>query len=736
MPSFEGQPPSVNQPVYVDQPLYVDQIEECVDLALEKLGNRIVMGTPLGLGKPNHLINAFYRRAVANPDISLEILTALSLERPRARTDVEKKFLQPFVDRVFGDYLPLDYMQDLRAGKVPDNIVISEFYIKAGAMIGVLPIQSNYISTNYTFAARDINARGVNLIVQMVAQREIDGEKRLSLSCNTDITFDLHEMMQQRAHEAPVLSIAQVHNDLPFMLNRAVVKQDFFDVVLENKTLNNTLFSAPNLSVSNTDFMLGLRASSLIKDGGTLQIGIGALGDAITYATLVRHQQNADYRNMITEAGDSVDLINTAGGVGMFSHGLYGCSEMFVNGFMHLRKAGVLKRLVYDDIGIQSLLDKQLISTDVTHETIGALHNAGLIDSPLRKRDVDWLVHWGVLREGVTFEADALQVGDQKLSLDINSAAALASINKQALGDKLKHGIYMHGGFFIGPKEFYDTLNGLPDDEMRGIAMDSVRCINRMSNEPLQSLQRRHARFINTGMMVTLSGAVVSDGLENGQVVSGVGGQYNFVAQAHELPDAKSVICIRSTRGQGKKATSNIVAAYGHTTIPRHLRDIVVTEYGIADLRGKTDAEIILQLIRIADSRFQQTLLDEAIAAGKVKPDTVIPDVWQQNTPEKINRFIDRWRQANYFPRYPLGSDFTAEEQALAHSLLDVKALQDDPPRLIAATIKSVLHDADDEAAAPFLKRIGLDHPDTAKELVLQQLLLLELEEHGYLKPL
>ena len=717
-------------------PLYVDKVEECVDRALAKLGNRIVMGTPLGLGKPNQLINAFYRRAVANPDISLEILTALSLERPRARTAVEKQFLQPFVDRLFGDYPPLDYMQDLRAGKVPDNIVISEFYIKAGAMIGVLPIQSNYISTNYTFAARDINARGVNLIVQMVAQREIDGEKRLSLSCNTDITLDLYEMMQQRVHETPLLSIAQVHDELPFMRNKAVVKQDFFDVVVENPAYNTTLFSAPNLSVSNTDFMLGLRASALIKDGGTLQIGIGALGDAITYATLLRHKNNTDYGSMIKEAGDDTTLIQTTGGTEPFSGGLYGCSEMFVNGFMHLRKAGVLKRCVYDDIGIQSLLDQQKISVKVTSDTLKAMLSAGLIQSPLRQQDVNWLVHWGVLDNTVTYEAGALKVAGQTLSADLNDSTALSAINKHALGDHLKHGVFMHGGFFIGPKDFYNALNALPETEMQGIAMDSVRCINRLSNEPLQSLQRRHARFINTGMMVTLGGAVVSDGLENGQVVSGVGGQYNFVAQAHELADAKSIICIRSTRGHGKKATSNIVASYGHTTIPRHLRDIVITEYGIADLRGKTDSEIILQLIRIADSRFQQSLLDVAIETGKVDPQCTLPGAWLHNTPDKINGFIEHWRQKNYFPRYPLGCDFTKEEQALAHSLLDVKALQADPARLISATIKSLLHNADDEAAAPFLERIGLEHPQAPKDILLQQLLLLELEDNGYLKPL
>jgi len=672
-------------------PLYLNQVEECVDRALETLGKRIVMGAPLGLGKPNQLINAFYQRAVADPEISLEILTALSLEKPRARTEIEKNFLQPFVERVYGDYPPLEYMQALRKGTLPDNVVISEFYIKAGAMVKVLPIQTNYISTNYTFAARDINARGVNLIVQMVAQREIDGKKQLSLSCNTDITLDLHPMLKKRAADSPVLAIAQVHDDLPFMVNNAIVEQDFFDVVVENDALNTTLFSAPNLSVSTADFMLGLHVSTLIKDGGTLQIGIGAMGDAISYATLVRHSSNADYKNMIKQAGVDQTLAESVGGSDPFSSGLYGCSEMFVNGFMHLRKAGVLTRCVYDDIGLQSLLDQGLI---------------------------------------------AIQVSNYSIGVDLEDQAILSELNKHALGERLNNGIFMHGGFFIGPKDFYDTLNKLPDDEMQGIAMDSVRCINRMSDEPLQSLQRRHARFINTGMMVTLGGAVVSDGLENGQVISGVGGQYNFVAQAHELDDARSIICIRSTRGHGSKATSNIVASYGHTTIPRHLRDIVVTEYGVADLRGKRDAEIIMALIRIADSRFQQELLEAAISTGKVDPQTTIPQEWLNNTAEKTDEFINHWRQKSFFPRYPLGCDFTKQEQALAHSLRDLKTLQKNPAGLVTAAIKSMLHNTDDEAAAPFLERIGLEHPDTAKDVILQQLLLLELEENGYLKPL
>ena len=64
--------------------------------------------------------------------------------------------------------------------------------------------------------------------------------------------------------------------------------------------------------------------------------------------------------------------------------------------------------------------------------------------------------------------------------------------------------------------------------------------------------------------------------------------------------------------------SSNVVTGYGHTTIPRHLRDVAITEYGIADLRGKTDAECIAAMIDIADSRFQEKLLSDAKRANKI----------------------------------------------------------------------------------------------------------------------
>src|SRR3989454_4625727 len=82
---------------------------------------------------------------------------------------------------------------------------------------------------------------------------------------------------------------------------------------------------------------------------------------------------------------------------------------------------------------------------------------------------------------------------------------------------------------------------------------------------------------------------------------------------------ARSDVMLRATRRADRRTTSNIRWNYGHTTIPRHLRDVVVSEYGIADLRGKTDRDVIAAMLAIADSRFQDELLRRAKDAGKIE---------------------------------------------------------------------------------------------------------------------
>jgi acyl-CoA hydrolase len=236
-------------------------------------------------------------------------------------------------------------------------------------------------------------------------------------------------------------------------------------------------------------------------------------------------------------------------------------------------------------------------------------------------------------------------------------------------------GTLLTAAFFLGSRALYRALREMPQSELAKLRMTSVSFVNQLyGNEDAKRRARIKARFVNHAMLATLLGAVVSDGLEDGRVVSGVGGQYNFVAQSFALGDARSIIVLPATRASGGRITSNIRWNYGHTTIPRHLRDIVVTEYGIADLRGKTDRDVIAAMLSVADSRFQGDLLARAKRAGKIEQSFQLAPAYRDNTPERIERALLEAREQGMLPRFPFGTDFTATEQRLVPALKLLKS--------------------------------------------------------------
>jgi acyl-CoA hydrolase len=712
-----------------------DNIEACVDMAIERVGKRIVLGAPLGLGKPTQLMNAFYQRAAADPELELHIYTALSLEPPKPGSDLEARLAQPILDRLFGNVVELDYMKALRSNSLPANISVSEFYFKAGSMKSHAAAQQNYISSNYTHIARDIVAVGVNVLVQLVAVRDGENGTEVSLSCNPDTAIEVAELLQER-DGGPYVILGQANAELPFMECDAHVDASVFDGLLRDPVCETSLFAVPNASVPLQDYATALHASALVADNGTLQIGIGSLGDAVAHALILRQHHNIEYRNLL----DSITTIDPADDTLIeegkpFEKGLYVSTEMFVNGMMHLIEQGIVKRRVYDNLIIQRGLNSGAIREEIDGTLLDFASEQGLLPQRLEATTLSTLQGLGLLPQSCQVDEDTLTIAGTDYSNDTHDSETRQAILDATAGTRLKGGKILHGGFFLGPRDFYQKLYNLDAHGQSELCMTGVRRTNQLLlDPPLYSAQRLKARFINTGMIVTLTGAVASDALEDGTVISGVGGQYNFVAMAHDLPGARSVLCIRASRGHGKTLKSNIVPSYGHITIPKHLRDVIVTEYGIADLRGQSDSEIIKRLIAIADSRFQQELINTAKANHKLESDWELPESAKNNTPEHLQKLLGDSFGGPLLPAYPFGTDLTDKELALASSLKHIKAMTEEPKSFAYNMLRALLHKADEHKAQPYLERLGLEHPDSSKEFIIQQLLLLELEEQGYLK--
>ena len=635
----------------------LDSIEAAVELMLDRIDGPLQVGAPLGLGKPHRLLNALYARATADASRPLHLYTALSLDPPSAGKGLEGRFLGPFVSRHFGDDFPrLDYVAAMQRDALPAHIKVEEFYFQSGALLGSSQAQRRYASLNYTHVARALADRGVNCIVQRVARES--GGTRLSLSCNTDLTFDAIDAIVAVGLPRPLL-VAEIDPELPWVDGSASVDEEFFDAVVTPPGPHPKLFGLPRQPVGEVDYAIGFHASALVVDGGTLQIGIGALADALCHALALRHLDNAAYRKVLaalrSPAADDPTL-------GPFARGLYGCSEMLNEGFKRLVEAGVMRRKVVED------------------------------EAVMRR-----------LVEGGATDAD------------------------HALLER--EGQYLHGAFYLGSHDLYDWLRDLDDDTRRAIDMRRVSSVNELygGNETLERLQRRDARFFNSCMMATALGAAVSDALEDGRVVSGVGGQYNFVAMAHALPCARSVLMFRAVRDAGGRSSSNVVWNYGHTTIPRHLRDVYISEYGVADVRGKADEDCVMAMAGICDARFQPELLETAKAEGKLRRDFAPDPHAADNTPAWLSETLVPLRREGTLPDYPLGSDFTAVEQRLVRALGWLKASTGGTSGKLRTVARALLHRhrTDPEAMA----RMDLERPTGFGEHLEARLLALALHE-------
>jgi len=598
---------------------------ETADAIINAVGKTIVLGLPVGIGKATHIADALYERAVNDSSLSLTIFTGLTLEVPKAGSDLERRFLDPFARRMYSSWPTPAYAFDVRRNSLPANIEVREFYMRPGAYLGNPLAQQNYTSINYSHVAAELMALGVNVIAQLVSARP-ESPGCYSLSCNPEVTLDLLPGIDERRRNGkPVVLAGQVNRNLPYMPGDAELVENRFDLLLDSDEYQFPLFALPRRRVSPADYATAMHVASLVPDGATLQIGIGSLSDAVAHCLRLRHESPDVF-------SESLRLL--PGGAGS-----------------HYRASLPIETEPFDE-GLYS--DTELLS-----DALYSLFECGLIRRP-------------------------------------------ASADDETL---------IHAGFFIGSADLYEALCALPEERRRLIRMSPISWTNTLfGDEATKRRQRQKSRFVNETMMATLLGTAVSDSLDDGRVVSGVGGQFDFVSMARSLDDAQSILMVRANRLHEGTLRSNILWSYPEATVPRHHRDVFVSEYGVAATRGRPDSEVIEAMLAIADSSFQDALQEKALKARKLPAGFRLGDDARNNTRAALQDIFSREKLRPHFPGYPLGTEFTVTEQKLAEALVWLKHSMARPGPRLQTFVAAMLSGKHKEHAAA-LARMGLDNP-------------------------
>ncbi len=309
--------------------------------------------------------------------------------------------------------------------------------------------------------------------VMITAAAPPDAEGRLSLSLHAGATV---EELQRAGRDPQRLLIVEVNPSLP--RTRGLPPEhpprltlDAIDVLVESDDPPFTLEDPP---ASDTDRSIASHARRFIRDGSTLQTGIGAIPSEL--AELLAADAGGDY-------------------------GVH--SEMFTDGLMRLHEAGKVtnRKGHYDGFSITT--------------------------------------------------------------------------------------------FAAGSRALYDWL-----DDNEQVRFLPVECVN--SHDEIA--RNRRMVSINGALAVDLTGQIAADAL-NGRQYSGIGGHMDFVSGASRSAGGRSLICLPSTAAGSARRVSRIVdvlPADSYVTTPRHETDVVITEYGVAELAGRTVDERAEALIGVA----------------------------------------------------------------------------------------------------------------------------------------
>jgi 4-hydroxybutyrate CoA-transferase len=151
----------------------------------------------------------------------------------------------------------------------------------------------------------------------------------------------------------------------------------------------------------------------------------------------------------------------------------------------------------------------------------------------------------------------------------------------------------------MGTRKLYDFVDNNPFVEMYSVDY---------TNNPAVIARNDNMLSVNSALQVDFAGQVVSDTIGYKQY-SGTGGQLDFVRGAAWSENGRSILAFHSTTSNGK--ISKIVAHIDEgasVATPRADTHYIVTEYGVADLKGKSVSQRARALIDIAHPDFREEL--------------------------------------------------------------------------------------------------------------------------------
>jgi len=199
-------------------------------------------------------------------------------------------------------------------------------------------------------------------------------------------------------------------------------------------------------------------------------------------------------------------------------------------------------------------------------------------------------------------------LGDRKdlgVHTEMFSDGVLPLIESGAINNKfkVKHPGKMVTGFAMGTRQLYDYINDNP-----GVVFLDIEYVN----DTAIIRQNPKAVAINSALQIDITGQVCADSMGT-NTFSGVGGQMDFVRGAALSEGGKAIIALPSAaKGDTiSRIVSTLTPGSGVVTTRAHVQ-YIVTEYGIADMRGKCTRDRAKELINIAHPNFREQLTKEA----------------------------------------------------------------------------------------------------------------------------